>query len=198
MRRFAETEGVFRLQRVQLPPLAVGTHAVPVENAVGHVRRLLDFRHHHAPADGVDRARRNEEDIAGLYRMEDEQGVHRTGLHRIQVLLLRNPLFETDIEATAFVRIHHIPHLGFTVGAMAQRSQFIVGMHLHREVVLRVDELDQQREIVAAAVEHLLADEVAHIDLDQLRQGVVSKVAVGHHRLFAVDARQFPAFAAVG
>ena len=50
---------------------------------------------------------------------------------------------------SAFVRPYDIPHLGLALGIVAFCGQFIIRMDLNGEVAFRVNEFDQERELVA-------------------------------------------------
>src|SRR5437016_1019261 len=69
-RRFEilEVDALQRLFHVQLARFAVQSRPVPVENAVGRVRVLLDLKHHNAGADGMNAAARKEHHIPRLHR----------------------------------------------------------------------------------------------------------------------------------
>ena len=70
-------------------------------------------------------------------------------------------------------------------------------MHLHGEIVVGVDILDQQREAKPVLLVVLLAHQVGEIDLEELVEVVFGEEAVGDLRLVADDAGNFPALAAL-
>ena len=93
---------------------------------------------------------------------------------------------------------HDIPHLGLAFRAVALPGQLVVGMHLDREVLARVDELDEQREFVAEAFAVLLAQQAGAVAGDELGERQAGVGALGHHRDVALHARELPAFADAG
>ena len=78
---------------------------------------------------------------------------------------------------------------------MAFASQLIVRVYLDRQIVLRVDQLDQQREQQSEMVIDMVADQIAHIDFGQLFEVIAGEFAIGHHRDVTRYGRQFPTFA---
>ena len=88
---------------------------------------------------------------------------------------------------------HHIPHFGFPERVVAFGSQFIVRMHLYREVVVGINQLNQQRKLLAKLFEDPFANQVPHVDFNQFLQVVPFQRAVGHHRNITLNPREFPA-----
>ena len=62
-------------------------------------------------------------------------------------LLLCDRLTETIEKGCARLRIDDVPHLRLAVLAFGTHGVGVVRMHLHGEIVPRVDELDEQREV---------------------------------------------------
>ena len=71
----------------------------------------------------------------------------------------------------------------------------VVRMYLNGEVGRRVDDFQQDGKFRAVPLIYMVTHEVAHIDLDKLREGVFAEVAVLHFGLVALNARYVPAFA---
>ena len=80
---------------------------------------------------------------------------------------------------------------------MPRGGQFVVRMDLHGQIGEGVDELDQQRELVAGVGIHVLAHETALVLLHEIRDGTALEGAVRDHGLVSFHAGQFPAFADV-
>ena len=71
-------------------------------------------------------------------------------------------------------------------------------MHLHREPIVGIDDLQQQRELLAIFVEDSLAHQVTHEGLHQVVDLVALKVAIGDFALLVPKAREQPHLATVG
>ena len=106
-------------------------------------------------------------------------------------------LLETGVDRSAFFCIDDIPHFGLAVAVVASLSEGVVGVNLHREVALGVDNLHEQWECVAILGIHCVAHEVAFVFFDDLAQVQALVIAFGYHRFVAVNARDFPTFADV-
>ena len=78
---------------------------------------------------------------------------------------------------------------------MTLPRQPVVGVYLNREILPRVDELDQQRERLAETFEVGFAEQCGAVAGDQARQGSAGFGTSGHDRFVAFDARKLPAFA---
>ena len=86
---------------------------------------------------------------------------------------------------------------------MALHGQLIVGMNLYAEVLARVDELDEQRELIAEALIDLITYEQPLVLVDELREceshiDVVDKATFDGHAVLTGHATDLPAFADVG
>ena len=86
---------------------------------------------------------------------------------------------------------------------MPLHGQFVVGVYLHREVLSRVDELYQQRELVAELFVDLLAYEQALVLVDELGKvqahiHIVNKATFHSDALMAGYATDFPTFTDIG
>ena len=66
-------------------------------------------------------------------------------------------------------------------------------MHLNREVVVGVDELDEQGEATAKALEDALTDELFAVGMDQFVEVLPSEWASCDDGVIVVDVRDFPA-----
>ena len=78
---------------------------------------------------------------------------------------------------------------------MTLHGKLIVGMHLHREVLMRIDELDKQWEMIAKLCIDLLADELFLVFLDQGRQIEPLVFSCCHDTLLPWKVADFPRFA---
>ena len=68
------------------------------------------------------------------------------------VFVGRDMLFQSAKQRSLGLRGHEIPHLGFSALAPLTMCYFVGGMHLNGQVVAGVDELDEQRELIAEAL----------------------------------------------
>ena len=94
-----------------------------------------------------------------------------------------------------FVRPYDIPHLGLSLGIVAFCGQFIIRMDLNGEVAFRVNEFDQERELVARIGIDFFAYELAFELLHQFGDGLALEFSVGNDGFMALYAGKFPAFA---
>ncbi len=182
---------------MQLAGFAVGALAVEVVDAVGDVRRLLDFGDERAGADAVHASGGQEEEVAAAYFVFAQDLRHGVVRHAGLVFVGRHGACETRAQACAGRGIDHVPHLGLALRAVAAPGKRIVRVHLDREVLARVDELDEQRELLAEAGVDAVAHQRAFLARDQCGERRAGPGAVGHHRLVAPHAGQLPAFAYV-
>ena len=135
------------------PRVAVGVAAVEVVDAVGDVRRLLDFGDEGAGADRVHAARGQEEDVARTDGVVGQQVGDRVVLDAGGVFGRRHPLGESRAEMRPLVRRHDVPHFGLALRPVAFPGRLVVRVYLDREVLPCVDELDEQRKLFAEALE---------------------------------------------
>ena len=83
---------------------------------------------------------------------------------------------------------------------MALHGQLVVGVYLYGEVLARVDELDEQRKLVAILLIHLLTDEQTLVLVDELGEvqthvDIVDEAALHSHTLMTRHAADLPTFA---
>ncbi len=189
-------DGFGSLRGVQLPRPAVDIDTAVVVDAVGDVARLLHFGHESARTYGMQRAGRNEIELSRL-RLMHSYALHDGAVGGTPwIFLTREGRLQAAVYAAARTRVHYVPHLRLAGRGVPLRSKRIAGMHLHREVALRVDEFYQQRKRVAAeACGRLRADEVRTITPHQFYDVYAGKRAFGHHAFVARHSRYFPAFA---
>ena len=78
---------------------------------------------------------------------------------------------------------------------MALRSQFVVRMDLNGKVAFRVNELDEERELIARIGIDFLSYELAFELFYQFGDGLAFEFSVGNDGFMALYAGEFPAFA---
>ena len=138
---------------------------------------------------------RQEEEVARMYLVLGEDVGEGVVLDAGFVLGGRHLLGESRPEPCALVGVHDIPHFGFAFRLVTLPRQPVVGVYLNREILPRVDELDQQRELLAETFEVGFAEQCGAVAGDQARQGSARFGTSGHDRFVAFDARKLPAFA---
>ena len=87
-----------RLRNVQLPGLAICAQTAVVVDAVGDVGVLLNFRHHDALADGVQRAGGDEEAVPFVHRHSVQHVGQGVILNAAFKLLLADLMGEAVVE----------------------------------------------------------------------------------------------------
>ena len=83
---------------------------------------------------------------------------------------------------------------------VALHGQLIVGMNLYAEVLARVDELDEQRELIAEALIDLITYEQPLVLVDEHGEGqsyihIINQSTLDGNALMAWYARDFPTLA---
>ena len=163
-----EIEDVESLDELKLPLRVI---PIPVVDAVGHVARLLYLGQDQSGSDGVNRPRSEKEDVSdgGANTMQEILGPSFP--NRGRETLAVDTATETLDQLSTGLGVEHDPHLGLAVVALVLSRPVVVGMHLDREPLGRVEELDEQREAIGG--EGLLvsaADEVDAKSPLELRQ----------------------------
>ena len=133
---------------MQLARFAVQSKPVPVENAVGRVRVLLDLKNHNAGADGMNAAARKEHHIPRLHRHAMKAICHRAVLDLALELRSRRAAAQTGVKLCARLSIGDVPQFGFRFPPKPRRH-VRGGMDLQRKSLLRVEDFDQQRKASA-------------------------------------------------
>ena len=105
----------------------------------------------------MDTTGRDEEDVAGLHLVARQDIDNRTILYTTLILFTTHFFLETAEQSSARLSTQDVPHFGLAEGVVATACQIIVGVNLNREVVGGIDELYEQREFCAIALEHLIA-----------------------------------------
>ena len=93
--------------------------------------------------------------------------------------------------------VDHIPHLGLAQAVVALHGQLVARVNLHTQVALGIDNLDEQRELAAIVLVHLLAHKVETVAVDEVDKRLSLVGTFGHNRNVALNARDFPTLAYV-
>ena len=139
---------VQRLFHMQGAGLAVRADAAIVVDAVGHVGVLLHLGDDDALADGVQRARRDEEAVALVYGRGVQNFRQGVVFDALLKFLFGDLMVKAVVEERPRLAVQHIPHLGFAVLVLIFQGVLVGGVYLNGQVALRVDELRQDRELL--------------------------------------------------
>ena len=122
--------------------------AVPVEDAIGDVRGLLHLVDQQARPQRVDGARRHEDRVAGphvtvLHEVQDRAAADRVGQR-----LRGGTGTHAGDELPRRRGVQHVPRLGLAevTRPLQPHRRLIVGVHLQRQPLGAIQDLDQQRE----------------------------------------------------
>ena len=194
-RSLPKVDGLQGLVDVQGPRLSVRPQAVPIEQPEGGVARLLDFRHQHAPAEGVDRSGGQEDAIARRWP-EGVQAVLAASLaNRRHECVAIDARLQSRVDQALRLRLQDDPGLGFPQIGWAQlRGHRIIGMHLDRQRLGRIEELQQQGE---AWLGVMPAQQLAAMLADELPQRGPGQRPELHDALVGPMVANLPAFGPV-
>ena len=135
------------------------------------------------------------EQVACLDTVVGHHLQNRAILHRLGILFGGQRSAETAADMGTRLGIDHIPHLALARCVVALAGNLLVGVHLQRQILTGIDELHQQREVVAKAAVNLLAHQLATVATNQLRKAFSLIGTLGHLRLRPCHSRQLPALA---
>ena len=180
---------------LQLALMAVLVDAVVVEDAISDVARLLYLGDEISGTDGMDAACWQEEHLPTM-RSVVVHDIHDGAISHTTVIFLRSDVAtESRHDLRSWLMVDDIPHLSFAATTVHTLRHHVIRMHLHREVAARVNQLDQQRELVAMLTVHSLTHQFSTMTLNKLGQCQPIVWTAVNHRLMALDTRQFPTLA---
>ena len=136
---------------VQVALLAVLADATVIVHAIGYIGVLLDLGDQDPLADRVKGAGLDEQDVALFHGDSVEHLKQCVLLDPLSKFLSCDLLFETVIKECAFLSVENVPHLCFAILAFVLQRESVARVDLDRQVVLRVDELGQNRELPESA-----------------------------------------------
>ena len=139
---------------MQLAQLAVRAAAAVVVHAVCRVGILLNFANENPRADCVDRTGLNEEHVALLHVGLVEHIRQRVVFNALFEFLFRQRTVHAEVQRSARLAVHNVPHLGLAVFALHAQRIFVARVHLHGKRLLRIDELDKHRELLKLRTVH--------------------------------------------
>ena len=177
---------------MQFSRLAVLADSSVVVNAVGGVGILLYLSDKYALADGVQCSRLYKEHIALVYRHIVRDLQQSVVSDPLRELFLAYLVLETVEQFSALVTVNHIPHLGLAVLALDPHRVVVVGVYLHRKVVLCIYQLYQYREILEPLT--VLAQYFSACLFDILFKCQPRELALSHYACAVLVAGKLPAF----
>ena len=134
---------------MQLAIVAVLILTLEVVNAVSNVGRLLYLGKETTRADGMDASCRKEEAIA-LLNIIAGNGIHNGVVcHHFGILRRCNLLLQSAQQSGVLVAVEQIPHLGLATFFTLTLGYLVGWMYLYGQILTCVDELDEQRKLVA-------------------------------------------------
>ena len=136
---------------VQVALLAVLADAAVIVHAIGYIGVLLDLGDQDPLADRVKGAGLDEQDVALFHGDSVEHLKQCVLLDSLSEFFPCDLLFETIIQEGAFLSVENVPHLCFAILAFVLKRESVARVDLDRQVVLRVDELGQNREFPESA-----------------------------------------------
>ena len=132
---------------MQFACIAVLIFPVEIVDTISNIRSLLDFRNETPCPDAMDASGRQEEHIARLHRIIGKRIANGIVSNHLRIFFGSNLLTQARTQmCLATVIANDIPHLGLSHRVMTLHCQFIIRMHLDRQVLLRINKLDKQRE----------------------------------------------------
>ena len=131
--------------------LTVLVHPVIVIQPIGQVAAFLNLRDQRSRADGVNGARLDKKDVIFRHRDGLQIGFHGAVFNTSSQNLRGNIPAQAVNQLRALCRIQHIPHLRLApLPIFVDCGICVRGMHLHRQILFRVDELDKNGQIPSA------------------------------------------------
>ena len=199
--RVARCREVHRFQgllHVQFAQTSLGVPAFEIVNTVRYIGRLLDLGQENPPPDGVYPSRRQEKTIAPVDGFAVQDLLQTSRVEILQVFLPGDRPGKARHQAGSRIGVQHIPHLGFPAQQPFAAGRLVVRVHLDGQIVLRTDELDQQRKIGPTVRPSPLADQLRSVSSHDLAQIPPCQRTLGHDRLLAFDPGHLPRFPAIG
>ena len=177
---------------MQFAQVAITISTQIVIDAIGDIAGLLNLSNHHACSDSMNTTCRDIEAVSWIDTNLVKVVLDASVCHFLGIISNLCSLAESCNELTATISIHDVPHLVFTHLTMTALAELIIWMHLDAQVLASIDELDEQREIIAEALVILLSHEVGSIFLEDLRKCHTSTTATQNNRLRTFHSRDDP------
>lgn len=188
-REVGALDGFFDVNRSRL---AVGVDSAPVVESKREVALLLNFRKHNARSKSMHRSRRNKHAVAGLDGDQVQAVFDGSALKCRTKLIWAYTCLQASADLAIWLSIKNDPRFGLAVfGGIEFSSKTIVRMHLQRQPVVRIEELDEQRKLFAV---RMSTEQFSRIGLNQRCQGLTSQRSAGDTALTIRMVCQLPAF----
>ncbi len=148
----------------------------------------MNLRHHNARPDGVHQPGRNKADIPLPDRMAEQHILDPSGGNRRRESSAVYALPQPVNQFCPRLRRKNDPHFGLTDIVFHPRGVGIIGVHLHRKAILRVNQFNEQRKRAALirGRHRIVAEACNHFIQRQPGKSAVFHMAhpVGAHRQF--------------
>ena len=96
--------------------------------------------------------------------------VDSRGSGELFVFLRGNTSFETGVYLGTHISFEHIPHLCFAWAFMSFLRHFVIGMHLYGQILTRINELDEQWELIAELLIDAFAYKESFVFVNELNE----------------------------
>ena len=191
-RRGRKVQHFQRAVDLEFPGIPVAIQPSVVVDAVRRVGVLLDFRQRDAGAYRVQRAGFDQENVAGTGRNAVADLEDRAVFDALAQFHLRDVAVYAVNHRRPRLRVHYVPKLRLAVLVFFPERALVVGMDLDREILRRVDQLDQQREVCDPR--RMGAGDAVALHGDIAGNFHARRRAVGDDAAPVLSAGQFPAF----
>ena len=115
-------------------------------------------------------------------------------LHHLLVLLRSNLHLQAVVEFGIRLAWQRIPHLCLAAFLTLLLGNFIIRMHLDREVAVGIDKLDEQWKLIAETLVVLFSEEASLPFCNNLVEALALHLAIGYDAFISWYSRDFPAF----
>lgn len=185
--RFGDVDGAW---------FAAGVGASPIVQAKREIALLLDFCEYDAGSEGVNGTGGDEDAVTGMHFVDVQEIFEVTATER----LLEHVGGNTGLQAAADARpgfgMKNDPCFGFAIFNRVKKfGLLIVGVHLKREPVVGIEELDEQWELGEVC---MLSEQFAGVLSKEFREGESGERSGGNVAGAVCVIRDFPAFGVVG
>lgn len=146
-REVSALDGLFDMNRARL---AVRVDSTPVVKSKRQIALLLNFRKHNARTKSMHGSSRDKHAVAGFDGDQMQAIFNGSALECSPKLLRTNACLQASTDLAVWLSIQNDPGFGLAVFDRIEFvSKTIVRMHLQRQPVVCVEELDEQRELLA-------------------------------------------------
>ena len=180
---------------VEFPAFALGVHAVPIEDPIGGVGGLLDLGDQQAGADGVEGSGGQEIALSGFDADIDEQIRHGSLREGGFQVFAGDACRQSPIDGATGFRAYDVPTFGLGISAAHAPAGIRIGMHLHAQNILGIQQLDEDGE---GAGKTWPARDALAVAVDHLSDSMTGQCTVRDDRLVLGEIDQFPTLSDAG